>query len=80
MQPKESEGAPMTPMRRLNAAEGYTAYIGSPPPRHALVRFWNESTGQQWTGFAADMHPESNVAYLWWKLTGIASAEKGRAA
>lgn len=49
------------------------------PPRDALVRFKQETTGRQWTGrwselrpqFNPELHPQFNVAYLWWKLTGI---------
>lgn len=56
---------------------GFTPYIrltehyGGPPPQDALVRFWNEGNGSVWTGRASELHPTFNVAYLWWKLTGI---------
>lgn len=42
-----------------------------PPLSQALVRFWNEANGEQWTGRWCDLHPEFNVAYLWYVYTGI---------
>lgn len=41
------------------------------PEPDALLRFWDEYNDHQWTGRALDLHPCFNVAYLWWKLTGI---------
>jgi hypothetical protein len=41
------------------------------PEIDSLVRFWNEYSGEKWTGYVTELHPESNIAYLWWKETGI---------
>lgn len=59
------------PRRMVTYPGEWRPYIGSAPPRLALVRFWNEYNGDVWTGRAADLHPQCNVACLWWKETGI---------
>ena len=41
------------------------------PESYSLVRFWNEYSGEKWTGYVTELHPESNSVYLWWKETGI---------
>ena len=50
---------------------GWIGYIIEQPDPDALVRFWNEYSGEKWTGYLRDLNPEFNCAYLWWKLTGI---------
>lgn len=52
-------------------AADWTPYIVEAPPRYALVRFWDEVSGAQWTEVPARMFPLLNVSYLWWKLCGI---------
>lgn len=51
--------------------DGWTPYMFQVPDSDLLLCFWNEYNGQKWTGYARDIHPMANVAYLWWKLTGI---------
>jgi hypothetical protein len=55
-------------------AEGWHTYIGDEPPRDALCLFRNDGFQhpEERVGYARDIHPESNIAYLKWKLTGIA--------
>ena len=55
----------------LRATGEWTSYIDRPAPPDALVRFKNEITGEEWTGRGRELHPEFNVAYLWWKMTGL---------
>jgi hypothetical protein len=55
----------------MTSREGFSAYAITPPPPGALVRFWHELNGQVWTGRASELNPCFNVAYLWWKWTGI---------
>lgn len=58
--------------KSFSLERAWTPYVIRSAPLDLLCRFWNESNGQQWTGYARDIHPLSNVAYLWWMLTGIA--------
>lgn len=55
----------------MKERNGFCAYIVQPPPPNALVRFWHELSGQVWTGSASELNPCYNVAYVWWKLSGI---------
>ena len=57
---------------RVRLTEGMTPYMAHRPPRGVLLRFCNEYNGQTWTGYADELHPESNACCMWWKLTGIA--------
>lgn len=59
-------------------SDGYIAYLVQVPPSNALCRFWHELNGQVWTGRASELHPCFNVAYVWWKATGIARMEATR--
>lgn len=58
-------------MKRVTYAGEWTPYIIKAPNNDWLVRFWNEYNDQVWTGYSRDLRPEFNVAYLWWKKTGI---------
>jgi hypothetical protein len=53
-----------------NRAAGWTSWLMEPPPKSVLLRFWQEYTDQEWTGYAEDVTPSG---CLWWKLTGIES-------
>jgi hypothetical protein len=52
--------------------EGWCRYVpGSLPPEKALCLFKRGDDGEPWVGYAG-FYPEFNIAYLKWKLTGIA--------
>ena len=55
----------------MTRTDGFTPFLAQMPEPDALCRFWNEYDNRQWTGYAQDLHPEFNVACLWWKLTGL---------
>jgi hypothetical protein len=49
---------------------GWTPYCIEKPDENALVRFWDELSGAQWTDYPRNLYVLFNVDYLWWKLTG----------
>ena len=55
-------------------ADGWLGYIGHPPPEGALCQFYQDidDAPEPWVGYKSDLRPELNVAYLKWRLTGIA--------
>ena len=55
--------------------DGWYAYIYGAPPKDALCQFKQDVEGYiggPWVGYSSDFSPEFNVAYLKWRLTGIA--------
>lgn len=54
-----------------SASTGWTPHLIRTAPSGLLCSFWNEYNRDLWVGYADDLRPEYNVAYLWWKLTGI---------
>lgn len=55
----------------MTRTDGFTPFLIAMPDPDALCRFHNELTAYEWTGYARDIHLETNCAYLWHKLTGI---------
>jgi hypothetical protein len=55
----------------MTRADGFTPFLIQMPEPDALCRFHDELTGREWTGYARDIHPLANVAYIWHKLTAI---------
>ena len=55
-------------------SNGWHAYAGDAPPKYALCMFRNDGFEKpiEWVGYPYDIHPEANIAYLKWKLTGLA--------
>lgn len=52
--------------------DGWHIYeFGLLPPEKALCLFKRGDDGEPWVGYAG-FYPEFNIAYLKWKLTGIA--------
>jgi hypothetical protein len=56
-----------------NRAAGWTSWLMEPPPLGKLLRFWQEYTDQEWTGYAEDVTPSG---CLWRKKTALAMAEE----
>jgi hypothetical protein len=56
--------------------EGWTAYLCNIAPPGRLLQFWNEYNGERWTGYADEIWPEFNIAYLWWRWTAIGRREE----
>lgn len=52
--------------------DGWFNYIGCRCPRLSLCQFKQHKDGIPWVGYAYEFRPEFNVAYLKWRLTGIA--------
>ena len=55
--------------------DGWYTYFYSAPPKDALCQFKQDVEGYvggPWVGYSSDFSPEFNVAYLKWRLTGIA--------
>jgi hypothetical protein len=54
----------------------WNSYAYSRPKYGVLCRFKqmviDPSQQHEWTGYREDLHPLLNIAYLAWKLTGIA--------
>lgn len=61
--------------------EGWIPYESRRPPSGILCEFarlveTDQSPGHsqeqgKWVGFAGDLHPQSNICGLYWRLTGI---------
>lgn len=66
---------------------GWHTYIGDAPDLDVLVEFKQKGHGDRfpgkvdlvWVGYARDLHPESNVADLYWRYTGIGKMQRGEA-
>ena len=52
--------------------EGWVDYINCSPKKDVLCQFKQHEDGIPWVGYSSEFHPEFNVAYLKWRLTGIA--------
>jgi hypothetical protein len=55
--------------------DGWYDYIKMGPPERKLCQFKQYDDGEPWVGYASDFHPEFNISYLKWKLTGIARTQ-----
>ena len=52
---------------------GWTPYYFRHPPTRTLLRFRDEESGREWTGYDEDVRPFAcDPQYLVWKMTGIA--------
>ena len=58
---------PATPTRG-----GWIPIMILQPASGLLLRFKNEYSAEEWTGYAQDLPAEQNGTCIWWKLTGIA--------
>ncbi len=56
----------------ISDSDGWYDYVGNPAPKNKLCQFKQHGDGDPWVGYASEFRPEMNVAYLKWKLTGIA--------
>ena len=52
--------------------EGWCLYEPSSLPPDKALYLFKRDDGKPWVGYADFFYPEFNVAYLKWKLTGIA--------
>lgn len=53
-------------------SDGWYNYADNPPNEKALCQFKQHKDGVPWVGHPSDFSPYFNVAYLKWRLTGIA--------
>ena len=55
--------------------DGWIPCATLPPPSGILLRFWNEYTGDKWSGYWESVVIQPGDC-LWWKLTGIARNQR----
>jgi len=62
-------------LREFRPEDGWREWVNewmcSSPPRGVLIQMDRPEWEKPWIAYCEDVHPEMNVAGLYWRLTGI---------